>query len=85
MQSSGRRISTAQSEELERYIGVQHNFPDPYHIYLHVNDISTDEGKVSPIVRFIIYSMGKKKVILAGTYRNYTQNLSLQFNISHGE
>ena len=79
------QAASGQREELERYVGIQHNFPDPYHIYLHVDDITMNGGQLPPVIRFIIYSMGKKKVILAGTYRRYLQNQSPRspFNISH--
>lgn len=52
----------------EQYIGIKHAFPDPYHLYLHVGDLESG----SPRVRFVVYSMGKKKVIFAGMYRRYS-------------
>lgn len=62
---------SSQREELERYIGIKHEFPDPYHIYLHSKDIGERGEEPLPVIRFIIYSMGKKKVIMTGTYRRY--------------
>lgn len=71
---SSRKLNN-QKEELERYIGIRHHFPDPYHIYLHEGDLQ-DRDRQSPIIRFVIYSMGKKKVIMTGIYRHYTYTSS---------
>lgn len=65
--------------DIERYIGIQHHFPDPYHIYLHVDDIKYGND-VPSSVRFIVYSMGKKKVVLAGSYNKH---MNPQVHISH--
>lgn len=73
----------AERDELERYIGIKHHFPDPFHIYLHVNDLGLDDEDPLPVVRFIIYSMGKKKVMMAGTYRRYAVGRVPPFHISY--
>lgn len=58
-------------EELEQYVGLKHAFPDPFHLYLHVRDLSANESGISksPIIRFIVFSMGKKKIAMTGYYR----------------
>lgn len=64
-QSQRNREREAQREELEEYIGIKTQFSDPYHVYLSVKDLEAD----SPIIRFIVFSMGKKKIVLQGYYR----------------
>lgn len=82
--SIGREDTTdMQGEDLERYIGIKHHFPDPYHIYLHAGDLGIDGGDPLPIIRFVIYSMGKKKVMMAGTYRRSSTRNEDMFRVSY--
>lgn len=53
-----------ESEDIERYIGLRNVFNDPYHLYLRLSDVT----EYSPVVKFIVFSMGKRKVIMLGTY-----------------
>ena len=73
--------SSAQREALEQYIGIRHAFPDPYHLYLHKNDLGIN-GEGSPVVRFIVYSMGKKKIVMIGFYRRYGDK-SMAFKVTY--
>lgn len=58
-------ISTVKElEDIHQYIGVKNKLPDPFHLYLHKMDIASE----SSTVRFIVMSMGKKKIIMIGWY-----------------
>lgn len=46
----------------DTYRGIRKTFSSPYHFYIRVADLS------KPTVRFIVYSMGKEKVIASGIY-----------------
>lgn len=50
---------------LEEYIGLRYEFPQPYHLYLHRGDINLK----SPLIRFIVMSMGSKRIVMLGYYR----------------
>lgn len=55
-------FSESQKREAEAYRGIMHPFSSPYHLYLRVSDLGTDD------IHFVVYSMGKTKIIMSGVY-----------------
>lgn len=55
-----------QAEQAEQnqevYRGIIHYFSSPYHLYLRVDDLN------KPTVRFIVFSMGKTKIMMSGIF-----------------
>jgi hypothetical protein len=65
-QKHGQEYSSSMREKdiLEEYIGIKHVLPDPYHLYLHMDDLDSR----ALYVRIIVWSSGKKKVVLLGYF-----------------
>lgn len=69
----------SKSGKLEEYIGIVHSFPDPYHLYLNNYDLKAK----SNIIKFIIYSAGKKKIVMIGYYNKLKDDFKVKYSCKY--
>lgn len=69
------RDEQSMEQKPEMYIGARSLFPDPFHLYLHLEDVESQ----SPIVRFVCYSMGKKKIVMVGNFRRRNRTFDIVY------
>jgi hypothetical protein len=61
-------------DELESYIGISHGIVDPFNLFINITDIT--EG--NELIYFFSYSIGKKRVVVWGTYDRYDDTISVE-------
>lgn len=69
---------TRSGQAQEEYRGLHHTFPSPYHLYLRTEDLAGSSS-----VRFIVYSLGRTKVIMAGIYRLTDQSFHVTYSCDY--
>lgn len=65
--------------DLRKYVGIRDYISSPFHLYLRDNDVERWIEK-SPIryIRFVIFSMGSRKVVLIGVYDIKTESFNIE-------
>ena len=61
-------------EKLDVYLGVAHGLTDPFNFFINITDIK----EKSDHVYFFSYSMGKKRVVLWGTYDVFNDEIKIE-------
>lgn len=59
----------------EEYLGIRNIFPDPYFFYLRLSDLEDNNVRV----KFIVLSMGKKKIVMTGWFNSVKDTFHIYY------
>lgn len=65
----------ADTRQMENYLGLVSYLTDPFNLFLRVADLENEDVD---LVYFFVYSLGKKKIMLWGTYSKSEQDFHIE-------